>query len=116
VNRFLGLAIFLAFAAVLILTKPAPQDIASAASGKMNYVIFNRERMPPDFTAAAAAAVLLQTVEDAFSIDVRSAAPGMRWRTANLVFFMYSDFTVVHEGSLKCVWLLRNGFCVYISD
>jgi hypothetical protein len=114
VNKLLGLAIFLAFATVLILTKPTPQDIASAAAGQMNYVVFNRGKMPPDFTAAAAAAVLIQTVEDAFSIDVRGA--GMRWHTSNLVFLMYSDFTVAREGSLKCLWLLHNGFCAYISS
>ncbi len=114
-KKLLVLAIVLAFGTVLILTKPTPQDIASAATGQMNYIVVNKEKMPPDFTGAAAAAVLIQTVEDAFSIDVRSAAPGMRWHTANLVFLMYSDFTVAGEGSLKCLWLLRNGFCAYMS-
>jgi len=70
--------------------------------------------MPPDFAAAAAAAALIQTMEDVFSIGVRGGDPGLQWRTTDLVFLMYSDLTVSRLGSLKCLWLLRNGFCLYI--
>ena len=54
-KKLLGLAIVLALAIVLILTKPTPQEIASAATGQMNYTVINKEKMPPDFAAAAAA-------------------------------------------------------------
>jgi hypothetical protein len=114
-KKLLGLAIVLALAAVLMLTKPTPREIASAATGQMNYIVINREKVPPDFAAAAAAAALIQTVEDAFSIGVRGANPGVQWRTTDLVFLMYSDLTVSHVGSLKCLWLLHNGFCSYIA-
>ncbi len=109
-KKLLGLAIVLALAAVLMLTKPTPQEIASAATGQMNYIVINREKMPPDFAAAA----VIQTVEDVFSIGVRGANSGVQWRTTDLVFLMYSDLTVSRVGSLKCLWLLRNGFCSYI--
>ena len=114
-KKLLGLAIVLALGIVLILTKPTPQEIASAATGQMNYTVINKEKMPPDFAAAAAAAALIQTVEDVFAIGARVPNPGVRWRTADLIFLMYSDLTVVRVGSLKCLWLLRNGFCSYIS-
>jgi hypothetical protein len=113
-KKLLGLAIVLALATVLMLTKPTPQEIAYAAAGQMNYLVINKEKMPPDFAAAAAAAALIQTVEDAFSIGVRGANPGVRWHTADLVFLISSDLTVSRIGSLKCLWLLRNGFCFYI--
>jgi hypothetical protein len=112
-KKLLGLAIVLALAAVLMLTKPTPSEIASAATGQMNYIVINREKMPPDFAAAAATAALIQTVEQVFSIGVRHPNSGVQWRTTDLVFLIYSDLTVSRVGSLKCVWLLRNGFCFY---
>ena len=39
-KKLLGLAIVLALAAVLMLTKPTPREIASAATGQMNYTQF----------------------------------------------------------------------------
>ena len=113
-KKLLGLSLVLGLAIVLILTKPTPREIASAATGQMNYIVINREKMPPDFAATAAAAVLIQTVEDVFAIGVRGANPGVQWRTTDLVFLMYSDLTVARAGSLKCAWLLRNGFCTYV--
>ena len=50
-KKLFVLAIVLALAIVLILTKPTPQEIASAATGQMNYTVINREKMPPDFAA-----------------------------------------------------------------
>ncbi len=70
-KKLLGLAIVLALGIVLILTKPTPQEIASAATGQMNYTVINKEKMPPDFAAAAAAAALIQSVEDLFAIGAR---------------------------------------------
>ena len=113
-KKLLGLAIALALAIVLILTKPTPQEIASAATGQLNYTVINKEKMPPDFAAAAAAAALIQTVEDVFAIGLRGPNPGVQWRTTDLIFLVYSDLTVAHAGSLKCLWLLRNGFCSYM--
>ena len=78
------------------------------------YIVINREKMPPDFAAAAAAAALIQSVQDVFAIGVRGASPGVQWRTTDLVLLLYSDLTVSHVGALKCVWLLRNGFCFYV--
>ncbi len=115
-KKLLGLAIVLALAIVLILTKPTPQEIASAATGQLNYVVINREKMPPDFAAAAAAAALIQTVEDVFAVGLRGQNPGVQWRTTDLIFMVYSDLTVARVGSLKCLWLLRSGFCGYISQ
>ncbi len=112
-KKLLGLAIVLALAAILMLTKPTPQEIASAAAGRMNYIVINRDRMPRNFAAAAAAAALIQTVEQVFSIGVRSPDSSVKWRTTDLVFLIYSDLTVSRVGSLKCLWLLRNGFCFY---
>ena len=114
-KKLLSLAIVLALAVVLILTKPTPQEIATAATGQMNYTVINREKMPPDFAAAAAAAALIQTVEEAFAIGVRGPNPGVQWHTTDLIFLIYSDLTVARVGSLKCLWLLRNGFCFYVS-
>lgn len=111
----IGLAIGLGLAVVLILTKPTPQDIASAAAGSMNYVIVNKHKMPPGFAAAAATAAVIQTVEDVFAIGARNPDPALKWRTSDLIFLMYSDLTLAGTGSLRCVWLLRNGFCAYIS-
>ena len=113
-KKLLGWGLVLGLAIVLILTKPTPREIASAATGQLNYIVINREKMPPDFAATAAAAVLIQTVEDVFAIGVRGANPGVQWRTTDLVFLMYSDLTVARAGSLKCAWLLRNGFCTYV--
>ena len=112
-KNLIGLAIVLGLAVVLILTKPTPQDIASAAAGSMNYVVINKDKMPRDFAAAAATAAVIQTVEDVFAIGGRN--PALKWRTTDLIFLMYSDLTLVNIGSLKCAWLLRNGFCAYIS-
>ena len=109
-KKLLGLSLVLGLAIVLILTKPTPRDIVSAAIEQMNYIVINREKMPPDFAAAAIAAA----ADDLFVIGVRGADGGMRWRTTDLVFLMYSDFTVARVGSLRCVWLLRNGLCSYI--
>ncbi len=113
-KKLIGLAIVLGLAVVLILTKPTPQDIASAAAGSMNYVTINKDKMPRDFAAAAATAAVLQTVEDVFAIGGRDPDPAVKWRTSDLIFLMYSDLTLAGTGSLKCVWLLRNGFCAYI--
>jgi len=114
-KNLIGLAMVLGLAIVLILTKPTPQDIASAAAGHMNYIVINKDKMPRDFATAAAAAAVIQTVEDVFATGARNPDPAVKWRTADLVFLMYSDLTLAGIGSLKCVWLLRNGFCAYIS-
>jgi hypothetical protein len=116
-KKLLTIAIVLGLAVVLILTKPTPQEIASAATGQMNYVVFNKNKMPREFVAAAGAAAVLQTVQDIFS---GGRAPGaeapVRWQTRDLVFLATSDLTLAHFGSLKCAWLLRNGFCIYFSE
>jgi hypothetical protein len=113
-KKLVGLAIVLALAVVLILTKPTPHDIASAAAGQMNYVVFNKDKMPRDFASAIAAAALIQSVEDIF--NVQAPKPGVKWQTTDLIFLMYSDLTLANTGSLKCLWLLRSGFCSYISQ
>jgi hypothetical protein len=116
-RNLLAIAIILGLAVVLILTKPTPQEIVSAATGQMNYVVINKDKMPRDFVAAVAAAAVLQSVQDIFS---GGRAPGpdapVRWRTRDLVFLTSSDLTLASSGSLKCVWLLRNGFCIYFSE
>jgi hypothetical protein len=114
-KNLIGLAIVLGLAVVLILTKPTPQDIASAAAGRMNYIVINEDKMPRDFSTAAAAAAVSQTVEDVFAAG-GNPDPALRWRTADLIFLMYSDLTLAHVGSLKCLWLLRNGFCAYRAE
>jgi hypothetical protein len=112
----LGLAIVLALAIVLVLTKPTPQDIASAATGQMNYVVLNKDQMPRDFVAAAGAAALVQSVQDIFLAgEAGSRNAPLMWRTSDLIFLLYSDFTLKYFGSLKCAWLLRNGFCIYVA-
>jgi hypothetical protein len=115
-RNMLAIAIFLALAVVMILTKPTPQEIVSAATGQMNYFVINKDRMPREFVAAAGAAAVLKTVQDIFS---GGAATGpdlpVRWHTRDLVFLTSSDLTLPNFGSLKCVWLLRNGFCIYFS-
>ena len=85
----------------MILTKSTPQEIASAATGQMNYTVINKEKMPPDFAAAAAAAALIQTVEDVFAIGARVPNPGVRWRTTDLILLMYSDLTRCPRGLLE---------------
>lgn len=112
-KKLLGLAIALGLAIVLILTKPAPQEIASAATGQMNYVIFNKSKMPRDFIAAAGAVAVIQGVQEA--IGIQTPDPAVKWRTRDLIFLIYSDLTLAGSGSLKCAWLLRNGFCTYMS-
>ncbi len=115
-KTLLAFAIVLALAIILILTKPTPQDIASAATGQMNYVVLNKDKMPRDFVAAVAAAAVVQSVQDIFLAgEPRSATPPVMWRTRDLVVLMYSDLTLRESGSLKCLWLLRNGFCTYIA-
>ncbi len=114
-KKLIALAIVLGLAVTLILTKPAPQEIASAAAGELNYVIINKDKMPPGFVAAVAAAALIQSVEQIFSTGGgKNPDAALKWRTDDFVFFMYSSLTLAHTGSLKCVWLLRNGFCTYI--
>ncbi len=111
-----AIAIVLGLAVVLVLTKPTPQEIASAAAGQMNYVVVNKDSMPRDFVAAIAAAAVLQGVQNFFSgSGIANAAP-VTWRTRDLIFLTSSDLTLVNFGSLKCVWLLRNGFCAYIKS
>src|SRR5262249_44101894 len=111
------IAIVLGLAVVLILTKPTPQEIVSAATGQMNYVVINKDKMPREFVAAAGAAAVLQSVQDIFS---GGRAPGpnaaVRWQTSDLIFLTSSNLTLANFGSLKCVWLLRNGFCIYFSE
>jgi hypothetical protein len=108
-KKLLGLSLVLGLAIVLILTKPAQRDMAFAANRQMNYIVINREKLPPDFATAAVAAA----AEDLFTIGVRGVDESMQWRTTDLAFLLYSDFAVARVGSLKCVWLLRNGFCAY---
>jgi hypothetical protein len=116
VKVILGLAIGLALAIALILTKPTPQEIASAATGKMNYVVINKDKMPRDFVAAVAAAAVVQSVQDIFlSGGSRNPKAPAMWGTRDLVFLTYSDLSLAELGALKCVWLLRNGFCVYVE-
>ncbi|MGO9546206.1 MAG: hypothetical protein ACLPPF_15605 [Rhodomicrobium sp.] len=114
-KKLLGVAIILGLAIVLILTKPTPQEIASAATGQMNYVVINKDKMPRDFAAAAAAAAVIQSVGDVLGLGDSHPNLAVKWRTSDLVLLMYSDLTLANAGSLKCVWLLRNGFCTYIS-
>jgi hypothetical protein len=116
-RNLLAIAIVLGLAVLLILTKPTPQDIASAATGQMNYVVINKDKMPSEFVAAAGAAAVLKTVQDIFS-GGRPTGPDLpvRWRTRDLIFLTLSDLTLANFGSLKCVWLLRNGFCIYFSE
>src|SRR5262249_44805182 len=116
-RNLLAIAIVLGLAVVLILTKPTPQEIVSAATGEMNFVIINKDRMPREFVAAAGAAAVLKTVQDIFS-GTAGTGPDLpvRWQTRDLVFFTSSDLTLANFGSLKCVWLLRNGFCIYFSQ
>lgn len=114
-KKLFAIAIVLSLAIVLILTKPAPEDIASAAAGHMNYIVINKDKMPQDFATAVAAAAVIQTVQNVFAIGGRNPDPALKWRTTDLVFLMYSDLTLSNIGSLKCVWLLRNGFCSYSS-
>ena len=114
-KKLLGLAIVLAVAIVLVLTKPTPREIASAAAGRVNYVVVNEDKMPRDFAAAAAAAAIVKSVQEVFSIGGGSPDPGVNWRTRDLAFLMYSDLTLADTGSLKCIWLLHNGFCYYAA-
>jgi hypothetical protein len=116
-KKLLAIAIVLGLAVILILTKPTPQEIVSAATGQMNYVVINKDKMPRDFVVAVAAAAVVQSVQEIFSTG---RAPGpdapFRWRTRDLVFLTSSDLTLANFGSLKCVWLLRNGFCIYLPE
>ncbi|MGC1588100.1 MAG: hypothetical protein WA791_20755, partial [Rhodomicrobium sp.] len=105
----------LGLAVVLILTKPTPQYIVSAAAGSMNYIVINKDKIPRSFETAAATAAVIQTVEDVFAIGGRNPDAAVKWRMSDLIFLMYSDLTLAGTGSLKCVWLLRNGFCSYFS-
>ncbi|MGA7324302.1 MAG: hypothetical protein WBX25_07450 [Rhodomicrobium sp.] len=114
-KKLLALAIVLAIAVAMILTKPTPEDIASAAVGRLNYIVINKDKMPRDFAAAAAAAALIQGVQQAFSGGNRDLDPAIKWRTDDLIVLTYSDLTLANVGSLKCLWLLRSGFCSYIS-
>ncbi len=114
-KKLLSVAIVLALAIVLILTKPTPHEIATALTGEMNYIVINRDEMPRDFAAAAAAATVLQAVEDVFAIGAHGSNAGVQWRTTDLIVAMYSNLTLTRVGSLKCLWLLRNGFCSYAS-
>jgi hypothetical protein len=116
-KKLLAIAIVLGLAVVLVLTKPTPQEIVLAAAGQTNMVIFNKDKMPREFVTAAGAAAVLKTMQDMFS---GSAATGLdlpvRWHTRDLVFLTSSDLKLANFGSLKCVWLLRNGFCIYFSE
>jgi hypothetical protein len=117
-KKLLAIAIILGLAVVLILTKPTPQEIVSAATGQMNYIVINKDKMPREFVAAAGAAAVLKTVQDIFS---GSRVPGLdytgiSWRTGDFIFLTSSELRLTNFGSLKCVWLLRNGFCIYFSE
>lgn len=68
--------------------------------------------MPRDFATASAAAAVVQTIEDVVAMG-QSADPALKWRTTDLVFLMHSDLMLARAGSIKCLWLLRNGFCTY---
>jgi hypothetical protein len=116
-KKLLAIAIVLGLSVVLILTKPTPQEIASAATGQMNYVVINKDKMPREFVAAAGAAAVLKTVQDIFS-GGGATGPDLpvRWQTRDLVFLTSSDLTLANFGSLKCVWLLRSGLCIYFSE
>lgn len=114
-KKLISVTIVLALAIVLILTKPTPNEIATAFSGQMNYIIINRDQMPHDFAAAAAAATVIRAVEDLFSTGAHGPNRAMQWQTADLLLAMYSELTPARVGSLKCLWLLRNGFCFYSS-
>jgi hypothetical protein len=115
-KKLLAIAIILGLAVVLILTKPTPQEIVSAATGQMNYVVINRDKMPRDFVTAVAAGAVVQSLQDVFSPG-RTPGPDapFRWKTRDLIFLTSSDLTLANFGSLKCIWLLRNGFCIYFS-
>jgi hypothetical protein len=116
-KKLLAIAIVLGLAVVLILTKPTPQEIVSAATGQMNYVIINKDKMPREFVAAAGAAAVVKTVQDMFSGSAATSPDlPVRWHTRDLVFLTSSELTLANFGSLKCVWLLRNGFCIYFSE
>ena len=114
-KKLIVFAIMLGLGVALILTKPTPQEIASAAAGRLNYVVINKDKMPRDFIAAVAAAAVVQSVAQVFTGRDPSLDSGINWRTDDLLFLMYSELTLAGTGSLKCIWLLRNGFCSYIA-
>ncbi len=114
-KKLLALAIVLAIAVAMILTKPTPEDIASAPAARLNYIVINKDKMPRDFVAAVAAAALIQGVQQVFSGGNRDLDPAIQWRTDDLIFLTYSNLMLANVGSLKCLWLLRSGFCSYIS-
>jgi hypothetical protein len=116
-KKLLAIAIVLGLAVVLVLTKPTPQEIVLAAAGQTNMVIVNKDKMPREFVAAAGAAAVLKTVQDIFSGSAATSPDlPVRWHTSDLVFLITSDLTLANFGSLKCVWLLRSGFCRYFAE
>ena len=115
VKKLLGLAVALALAAVLISTKPTSREIASAVTGQTNYVVFNKEKAPPGFTEAAVMAVLARSLQEVLSGGASGGPLSAQWRSTDFVFLTYSNLSLAGEGSLKCLWLLRNGFCAYFS-
>jgi hypothetical protein len=117
-RNLIVIAIVLGLAVVLILTKPTPKEMASAATGQMNYVIINKDKMPREFVAVAAAAAVLRTVEDIVPGTPVSGLgyTGISWRTGDFIFLKSSELRLINFGSLKCVWLLRSGLCIYFSE
>jgi hypothetical protein len=111
-KNLIAIGIALALAVVLILTKPTPQEIASAAAGQMNYVVLNRDEMPRDFVAAVAAAAVVQSFTDLLSGGKNRDVPAA-WQTRDWIVFTYSELSLSNFGALKCVWLLKTGFCRY---
>ena len=73
-KKLLVLAIVLGLAVVLILTKPTPQEIASAATGQINYISYQQRKNAARFCRhGGRRRLLIQTVEDVFAI-------GCAWR------------------------------------
>ena len=115
-RSLLSIGIVLTLAVVLLLTKPTPQEIASAAAGQMNYIVWNRDKMPRDFVAAVAAAAVVQSFTDFLSGGAKNREAPAGWQTRDLIFLTYSELSLTNFGALKCVWLLKTGFCRYVSE
>jgi hypothetical protein len=106
--------VIVAAAIILIATKPTPEEIVQAATGKINYVVINKDSMPEGFLPTVAATAIIQGIGRLFDQDKSSNLKGpLSWSIDDLVFIRYTEVTVFNMGSLKCAWLLHNGFCFY---
>ncbi len=113
--KSLIVAVAVLFAAIiLVATKPTPEEIAEAALGKINFVVVNRNSMPKDFLAAVAASAIIEGIGQLLHYQKPPEPAGpLRWKINDLIFLRYSDLSLANVGSLKCLWLLRSGYCAY---